>query len=104
MMAPTPKIHSLDAARDKAREYALKSKYGLTIVQYDEMLTQQNGSCAGCRRPPKSGGRRLHVDHNHKTGKVRGLVCWHCNSAIKKLRDSSRTAFNLALMLQAAGD
>lgn len=47
------------------------------MAQYDKMLAAQGGKCAICKRPPKS--RRLAVDHDHKTGKVRGLLCFRCN-------------------------
>lgn len=43
------------------------------------MLAAQGGRCAICRKPPKIGGRRLHVDHDHVTGRIRGLLCHYCN-------------------------
>ena len=46
-------------------------------VDYDAMLAAQGGVCAICGNPPKT--RRLHIDHDHKTGKVRGLLCFQCN-------------------------
>jgi len=51
-------------------------------VDYAAMLERQAGVCAICRRPPKVGGRRLHVDHDHRTGRVRGLLCFTCNRYI----------------------
>lgn len=62
-----------------ARDRALK-KYGLTVQQYEAMLLGQGGKCAICRRPPKT--RRLHVEHDHKTKRVRGLTCHFCNRQI----------------------
>ena len=53
-------------------------KYGLTIASYDELLQRQNGVCFICQQPPKK-DKNLHVDHNHKTGNVRGLLCFRCN-------------------------
>jgi hypothetical protein len=44
---------------------------------YDRLLGEQGGVCAICGNPPKT--RRLHIDHDHKTGKVRGLLCHRCN-------------------------
>lgn len=61
----------------KKRALLLKSKYGLSLEAYDTLLNNQNGSCAICSRKP--GKRPLHVDHNHSTGKVRGLLCHQCN-------------------------
>ncbi len=65
--------------REKAFAYRLK-KYGLTPAKYRAMLRLQGGTCAICGRPPRS--IRLHVDHNHKTGKVRALLCYFCNRRV----------------------
>jgi hypothetical protein len=63
-----------------------KKLYGITIEQYWEMVNQQNNLCAVCKNPPNI--NNLAVDHCHKTGKVRGLLCQSCNSGIGKLRDN----------------
>jgi len=63
------------------REYHLMRKYGLTIADYEQMLAEQYGGCAICGRPEPEGGS-LHVDHDHETGAVRGLLCFPCNQAI----------------------
>lgn len=60
-------------------------KYGLSTADYDAMLTAQSGLCAICSNPP--GKIRLHVDHDHETGEVRGLLCAACNRGIGSLRD-----------------
>lgn len=52
---------------------------GIGSAEYDVMLLEQGGVCAICGNPPKEGGRRLHVDHDHRTGAVRGLLCFRCN-------------------------
>jgi len=57
-------------------------QYGLTLEQYQKMETDQNGLCAICGKPPTKGRKRLSVDHNHTTGKVRQLLCGRCNTAI----------------------
>jgi len=76
----------------------LAKTYNLTIAQYDKMLRQQAGGCYICERPPKT--RRLAVDHNHKTGKVRGLLCWHCNSGLGKFKDNPELLIRAADYLQ----
>jgi hypothetical protein len=63
------------------REYHLNRKYGLTIGDYERMLADQFGGCAICGRPEPEDGS-LHVDHDHETGAVRGLLCFPCNQAI----------------------
>jgi hypothetical protein len=69
--------------------------YGIkfTLEQYDVMLAAQNGHCAICLSIP--GKRRFHVDHCHKTGKVRGLLCFNCNVGIGKFKDDSELIFKV---------
>ena len=71
--------------REYQRAYRLFGKYGLSVAQYDAMCERQDGKCAICGLPPDRSNTRsgtLHVDHCHRTGRVRGLLCWPCNSAI----------------------
>lgn len=63
--------------KDKVRDYKYQVLYGITEAQYQKMFAMQFGVCAICNRPPKV--RRLAVDHDHKTNRVRCLVCWQCN-------------------------
>lgn len=67
----------------------LKSLYGITLDEYNTMLSGQAGLCAICKRPPAK--ERLVVDHCHASGRVRGLLCRNCNSGIGKLGDSIET-------------
>ncbi len=62
------------------RKKHLRRKYNMTESEYDWLLKEQNGRCAICYREPK--GRRLAVDHNHRTGKIRGLLCGKCNAGL----------------------
>jgi hypothetical protein len=62
-----------------ARNYYLLKKYGITEVQYDDLLRKQHECCAVCKRHHTSFPIRLAVDHDHKTGEVRGLLCKYCN-------------------------
>lgn len=62
---------------DKIYARNIKQKYNLSIRQYKAMFEDQDGKCWICRKPPIR--RRLSVDHDHKTGKVRGLLCDFCN-------------------------
>ena len=66
---------------------------GVTAEWYDETLAEQGGVCAICRQPESkfsSGGglKMLAIDHDHATGKVRGLICQQCNIGIGALQDS----------------
>jgi hypothetical protein len=66
---------------ESRREYAIKFKYAITVTEYGVLLTEQNGVCAICSQGEPS-GRNLTVDHDHKTGQVRGLLCHRCNVGI----------------------
>lgn len=71
-----------------AKRRMLKHRYNLTLEQYEAMYTNQNGKCAICKDDYELGGRSgLFVDHDHKTGDVRGLLCRKCNSAIGQLSE-----------------
>lgn len=70
------------------RKYALKHKYGITVEQYDAMLARQKGKCGLCGKKPKP-DKRLAVDHCHRTGKVRGLLCHCCNNGLGCFNDNT---------------
>lgn len=82
------KIAVANAKRNKKNgwAYRIKARYGITAEQYYQMLKNQNGGCWICGRTPKI--RRLHIDHNHKSGKVRGLLCMRCNRGLSWYGDS----------------
>ena len=69
---------------DKARRRNLLTYYGITVEQYDEMISAQNNCCAVCLKQTDD----LHVDHDHKTGKVRELLCINCNLALGHVQDN----------------
>jgi hypothetical protein len=68
------------------RRSHLKRKYGMTLEEYDAMLEAQGGGCFICSRPPRE-DISLHVDHDHSTGKVRGILCFCCNNALADFRE-----------------
>lgn len=71
-----------EKSTNNQRRYALKRIYGITEEQYNELLQKQGGCCAVCRRPAEHFHRRLAVDHDHKTLRIRGLLCLNCNRVI----------------------
>jgi hypothetical protein len=73
------------------RESILKSKYGITVEDYDKMYEFQGGCCDVCGRHQTEFQKRLAVDHDHETGAVRSLLCASCNSGIGKLGDDIAT-------------
>ena len=71
------------------RKSLLKRRYGITIEEADALLEQQHGRCAICGvAEGDSRGFRLHIDHNHATGVVRGILCHLCNSGLGHFRDN----------------
>ena len=72
--------------KERERAGHLKRKYGMTIEQYDSMLEAQGGGCFICGRPPREDSS-LHVDHDHSTGRVRGILCFCCNNALADFQD-----------------
>ena len=84
-----------DSERQKYRytngdSYAVRLNrlYGLTVDEYEQMYAEANGCCQVCGISEEEHGKRLAVDHCHSTGKVRGLLCSKCNTALGQLDDS----------------
>jgi hypothetical protein len=87
------KTHPRKEEYSKLKNRKLKERYNITREQYDKMLKSQNGLCAICLKPEKASAKNgtvweLAVDHCHKTGQVRGLLCNKCNRAIGYLDDN----------------
>lgn len=66
----------------------LKTRYGITLAEYEARLIAQGGRCACCGATSNPDGRKLFVDHDHATGVVRGLLCGGCNRGIGALGDT----------------
>ena len=64
----------------------LKKMYGITLEEYDARLLKQDSKCAICGAADRR-GYRLSVDHDHETGRVRGLLCGNCNLGLGSLKD-----------------
>ena len=79
--------------RDRLRNARYKSKYGISLNDYNDLLIKQNGVCAICFCPETGKGvhkgvKTLAVDHCHGTGKVRGLLCNNCNCLLGYAKDN----------------
>lgn len=64
------------------RERHLQTHYGISVSQFDSLLKKQNYCCAVCGKHSDDEKKSLHVDHDHKTGEIRGLLCNFCNRQI----------------------
>jgi hypothetical protein len=82
-----PEKHK-EKTRGNQRVYTAK-KFGLTLGELEAMYVQQEGRCAICGISEEAHGKYLAIDHCHKTGKVRGLLCMPCNTALGNFKDDT---------------
>ena len=78
---------------------SLRRKYGISVEQFEDMYISQNGACFTCRVP--NDGVLMHVDHDHETGIVRGLLCRKCNFALGLANDDPSLLRTLADYVEA---
>lgn len=83
----------------KAWKRHIRDNYGIGCEEYAKMLERQGGVCAICGSTPKR--ERLHIDHDHATGEVRGLLCRSCNLGIGNFRDEERVLIKAAEYISA---
>ena len=87
-----------------SRKTRIKNRYNLSIEKFDEMIKKQNNKCAICNQPEfkiRYGKiQSLAIDHDHLTGKIRGLLCNNCNRAIGLMHDSIETLKNAVAYLE----
>lgn len=84
------KAEAIARAQRMGKICNLRYFHGITIDDYDRIHAEQAGVCAICKRPPDGTNRRtktLHVDHDHTTGTIRGLLCQQCNMGLGAFRD-----------------
>lgn len=90
------------------RSKLLKARYNITCKQWDKMFSLQEGKCPICLKDiykPKNklGRKAACVDHDHKTGRVRGLTCFHCNK-YKISNNTAETAERITIYLKSDFD
>lgn len=74
--------------KEHNRSELLKHRFGITMDEYNQMFTNQGGSCAICQTPQTAFTKALAVDHRHSDGTIRGLLCDNCNRALGQFKDS----------------
>ncbi len=86
-----PELRAIQSKREYGKSYSqnkhLKALYGITTTDYNKMFEEQAGCCAICKIHQSELKKRLFVDHNHETGKVRKLLCHHCNAVLGMSRE-----------------
>ncbi len=91
----------------KEKDYGLRSKYNITLEEYNKMFWEQNGKCAICDNeesiidPKTNKAKKLSVDHCHETGRIRGLLCGNCNRGIGLLNHNVKLIKKAALYCEA---
>ena len=95
--------------QDVIKTYLLKNNFGITLEQYNNMVISQGGVCAICGKAETSYDKKaqaikkLAVDHDHVTGKVRGLLCTNCNLMLGSAYDNIDTLKSAIIYLQTTG-
>lgn len=88
-----------EANKERRRQEVLFKRYGVTHSEYGRLLEKQSGVCGICFREPPA-NRRLAVDHDHATGRVRGLLCTRCNVLLGIVKDNPDVLLEAAVYLE----
>jgi hypothetical protein len=111
---PWPKSACKECHRSRARQYwrenpiskevqkekNLRNSFGIGLEDYNRMLQQQDNCCAICGKNADNFPKSLAVDHDHTSGKIRGLLCMYCNTALGKFEDSKQNLLNALSYLE----
>jgi len=89
-----------DKIKKQHKDSHLKRKYGIDSEAYNQMFNEQEGKCKICGTHQSELSKSLAVDHCHTTGKVRGLLCMHCNQALGKFKDNIKSLENAIIYLK----
>lgn len=74
--------------KEKSKDRMLRRNYGISLDEYNKMLEEQKGNCYVCERHHTTQKKSLSVDHCHKTGVVRRLLCSNCNTSLGLLKEN----------------
>ena len=75
---------------DKLRDIRFKKTYGITLKEYNDLFLKQNGKCLICEKHQDEFDKSLFIDHDHKNGNIRGLLCYRCNLGISLFNDDKK--------------
>jgi len=99
-VAAREKYRNKPEVKQRMRNRRLMQEYGITNEDYEKMLEDQDFRCAGCGIHQNETDKKLHVDHCHDTGVVRGILCGNCNRALGLVKDSQKTLLSLHAYLE----
>jgi DNA repair exonuclease SbcCD ATPase subunit len=94
------KYRNKPETKQRIRNQKLLDNYGITNRDYEEMLENQGFCCDGCGTHQNELDKKLNVDHDHKTGTIRGLLCGNCNRALGLVKDNVETLVKLKKYLE----
>lgn len=86
---------------ERDRDQKLRRRYGIGLAEYNQMLEDQDFKCLVCKIDIES--KTAHVDHNHATKRVRGLLCHHCNTGLGLFKDQPSVLVDAATYLVGGG-
>jgi len=89
--------------KDCSKDSSLSHKYSITLSEYNDLLSKQEYKCKICLTDNPGGKGAFVVDHCHKSGVIRGLLCNHCNTGIGKLHDDAKLLLRAANYVQSDG-
>lgn len=89
--------------KDAGRDYHLRKTFGITLADYNKRLEDQSGRCDICGADKPGGKGSWHVDHDHATGAVRGLLCLRCNALLGHARDDESILERAIMYLRRHG-
>jgi hypothetical protein len=98
--------HVLMTPKQRIKNQDLQSKYGITLLEYERMYVRQHGCCRVCGDAmvrKSHTARSCVVDHNHRTGEVRGLLCHGCNAGLGAFRERIDALENAIAYLRSQG-
>jgi hypothetical protein len=78
----------------------IRRTYGISLAEYNAMLSNQGNACAICGKHASTSKRRLAIDHCHKTKVVRGVLCDHCNQGLGHFKDDPKRLITAARYLE----
>ena len=94
------KYRNKPETKQRIRNQKLLENYGITNQDYEKMLEDQHFCCVGCGLHQNELSKKLNVDHDHKTGTIRGLLCGNCNRALGLVKDNVETLVKLKKYLE----
>jgi hypothetical protein len=103
-LTPEEKAQRSKIAAEKHKLYRqdwrLKKKYGISLTDWHNLFTRQENKCAACQTTDPGSKLGWHTDHDHNTGKLRGILCHHCNTILGRIKDNPTPLYALANYLE----